>query len=45
MARKSSLPHFHLHMPPAIVDVAIFVFSFVAVAAVAGLAAHLVPWS
>lgn len=45
MAHKSSLPHFHVHMPPAIADVAIFVFSFIAVVAIAGLAAHLAPWS
>jgi hypothetical protein len=45
MAHKSSLPHFHVHMPAAIVDVAILVLSFIAVAAIAGLAAHLAPWS
>jgi hypothetical protein len=32
-------------MSGAFADVAIFVFSFVVVAAVAGLAAHLAPWS
>jgi hypothetical protein len=45
MAHKSSLPHFHVHMPAAFVDLAIFIFSFVAIAAIAGLAAHLAPWS
>ena len=45
MAHKSSLPRFHVHMPPAIVDVAVFVCSFIAIAAIAGLAAGLVPWS
>jgi hypothetical protein len=45
MAHRSSLPHFHVHMPAVIVDVAIFIFSFIVLAAVAGLAAHLAPWS
>jgi hypothetical protein len=45
MAHKSSVPHFHVHLRPAIVDLAVFVFSLVAVAAIAGLAAHLAPWS
>jgi len=45
MAHKSPLPHFPGHIPPAIVEVAIFVFSFVAIAALAGLVANLLPWS
>jgi hypothetical protein len=43
MAHRSS--HRHFHMPAAFVDLAIYFFTFIAVAAIAGLAAHLAPWS
>jgi hypothetical protein len=45
MAHKTSLPDFRIHIPAAVVDVTVFLFSFVVIAAVAGLAAHLVRWS
>ena len=45
MAHKTSLPDFHIHIPAEIVDVTVFLFGFVVIAAVAGLAAHLVRWS
>jgi hypothetical protein len=32
-------------MSAAFVDLAIYLFTFIAVAAIAGLAAHLAPWS
>jgi hypothetical protein len=41
MAHKSSSWGFHIHVP----DVVVFVTSFLAIAALAGLAAHLAPWS
>jgi hypothetical protein len=45
MARKSSLPDFHIHIPTPVVDVTVFCFSFVVIAALAGLIADLVHWS
>jgi len=45
MAHKTSLPDFHIHLPAAMVDIIVFLLSFVVIAAVAGLAANVVRWS
>ena len=45
MAHKTSLPDLHIHLPAAMVDIIVFLLSFVVIAAVAGLAANVVRWS